>query len=582
MDNDLGAGGLALLGPVLGVWGLVALVFYVWYLWALSKLFPYLGLPAAHGWIPFWNEWQLIRRAGLPGWTVLLALVPGLGIVTLVFRIMAIHRLNTEFGKTASYTILGVFLPPIWAMLLASHISDGAYAGASVYTGEVAFPPLAAPPTPPAQGWNPQPVQGAPSWPAQQSPAQQAPAPQSAAWPQPAPAAAPSWPDAAQPVAQSWPAPVPPQQHAAPHTWAEPTPQAVQPPAEAWAPQELPSSEPHVEAGHGLPPVPPGAMRATPETPQEPVARDPHAMNDWGFSSTTEGNYERLAAEQFEARPAAPLGIHQTPEPFAWPGDADVAPPVSAVPLSLPEPLAAVAPQPSTAEQTQAQVIESEPHLSSAPALADSVASPQPGAATPPVPPVTEHLPGGAAPEAEHTLEPAQPAEPVASIFMDPVAQTPVLLETPAAPTPTPTPAPAPAAAVAASAPASDAGGVLRDDDEISDHTVVVPKRARWGLELPDGDTIELVGDDVVVGRKPTPLDGSTVLVVGDPTRTLSKSHARLRRDGEGWTIEDLGSTNGIAVLDGAGNVTPLPSGEEFIAPERMVLGTLEVRLRRL
>ncbi|QYM77035.1 DUF5684 domain-containing protein [Leucobacter luti] len=577
MDNDLGAGGLALLGPVLGVWGLVALVFYVWYLWALSKLFPYLGLPAAHGWIPIWNEWQLIRRAGLPGWTVLLALVPGLGIVTLVFRIMAIHRLNTEFGKTASYTILGVFLPPIWAMLLASHISDGAYAGASVYTGEVAFPPLAAPPTPPAQGG----TRSRRRAHLVAGPAVTGPAGTRATVGCLAPAGSGCSSILARCGAACRAILASPRAPAAarrPHTWAEPTPQAVQPPAEAWAPQELPSSEPHVEAGHGLPPVPPGAMRATPETPQEPVARDPHAMNDWGFSSTTEGNYERLAAEQFEARPAAPLGIHQTPEPFAWPGDADVAPPVSAVPLSLPEPLAAVAPQPSTAEQTQAPVIESEPHLSSAPALADSVASPQPVAATPPVPPVTEHLPGGAAPEAEHTLEPAQSAEPVASIFMDPVAQTPVLLETPAVPTP----APAPAAAVAASAPASDAGGVLRDDDEISDHTVVVPKRARWGLELPDGDTIELVGDDVVVGRKPTPLDGSTVLVVGDPTRTLSKSHARLRRDGEGWTIEDLGSTNGIAVLDGAGNVTPLPSGEEFIAPERMVLGTLEVRLRRL
>jgi hypothetical protein len=62
----------------LGVWSLVGIAFYVWYLWSLSRLFPRIGLPSSHGWIPVWNQWQLVQRGGLPGWLVLFGLVPGL------------------------------------------------------------------------------------------------------------------------------------------------------------------------------------------------------------------------------------------------------------------------------------------------------------------------------------------------------------------------------------------------------------------------------------------------------------------------------------------------------------------------
>lgn len=67
MSLDLGSGGATVLVAILSIWGLVALVLFIWYLWALSKLFPYLGLPARDGWIPVWNQWRLIGRAGLPG-----------------------------------------------------------------------------------------------------------------------------------------------------------------------------------------------------------------------------------------------------------------------------------------------------------------------------------------------------------------------------------------------------------------------------------------------------------------------------------------------------------------------------------
>lgn len=502
MNLDLSSGGFAVLGAILGIWGLVGIVFYLWYLWALSKLFPYLGLPSSHGWIPFWNQWQLINRAGLPGWVVLLAIVPGLVVVGIIVSIMSVHRLNREFGKDASYTVLGAFLPPIWAMLLASHIADGVYAGASVYTGEAAFPPLS-------------PTRSAPGWPEPVAPGAQ-PTSTSASLSASASARAPQA-RPAQPAAAA----------------GAPGEAAMAPPnAGAAAPQPPSVDRDAPPAWQGLPPVLPGALpqsvpgaaneagsAGAPETGYDPAPgndadpgflRDPHAMNDWGFSQTTEGNFERLAAEQIAARPAAPLGMRTAPEPFLWPGDV-----------------------------REPEATDGAPLAPAAPSVAD----------------VPVGVDGAGEPVAH--VAPAEPAtnEPATAVPATPLG----------------------AAEHARPAPSLDSA-----EDDLEDQTVLVSAPVRWALELPDGETHELLGDDVVVGRKPSPIDGSAVLTLADPTRTVSKSHVRLRFDGELWTVEDLNSTNGIASVGAAGELIPLTAGQVQVAPERLVLGTLEVTLRQL
>lgn len=531
MDNDFGNGGLAILTAVMGIWGLVAVVFYIWYLWALSKLFPYLGLPAHQGWIPVWNQWQLIQRAGLPGWTVLLGFVPGLFVVVAVFSILAIHRLNKEFGKPGSFTVLGAFLPPIWAMLLASHIANGVYAGANVYAGSSAFPPL------PPNGTPLQNVQppGQPQFPTPVAPGQQMvppvpPAPQ----PYGAPAmrnpyAVPAAPAATQNGTQpNWgatpAAPTPPRVNeppAAPQpnsAWQglPPVPPGSVPPPDAWTPQSgiLPGIEAQV-------PETPGADASAVDAPQ-----DPHAMSDWGFSRTTEGAFERLAAEPVQPRQADPLGYLDAPQPFAWP-HRDPAGATPTWPAAVPP--AAVSP--------------------AAPAV-------------PPVPPVA------AVPPVGPSIFDRVDAEPLAP----PVPSAPAGAVVPAAP-------PAPSSiAVDAAVPQPAASVPSAEDSE--DNTVFVPRRMRWGLELPDGEVLELASDDIVVGRKPQALESSETLLIADPTRTMSKSHARMRRDGETWSVEDLQSTNGLALIDEAGEPHRIDTGIAIPATELMVFGTLEVRLR--
>lgn len=122
------------------------------------------------------------------------------------------------------------------------------------------------------------------------------------------------------------------------------------------------------------------------------------------------------------------------------------------------------------------------------------------------------------------------------------------------------------------------------DEDDEFDRTVVVSRKpvVRWALELPDHDRLDLVGDHVVIGRKPRSDDGAELLMIPDPTRTLSKSHARLRLDDDEWTIEDLDSTNGLELIAEDGVPELIEPGTPRVATERMIIGTLEVRLIRV
>ena len=101
--------------------------------------------------------------------------------------------------------------------------------------------------------------------------------------------------------------------------------------------------------------------------------------------------------------------------------------------------------------------------------------------------------------------------------------------------------------------------------DELDERTAVAARRLGvWRLLMPDGVVLTLPGDTVVLGRAPVipaAAPDARPLVVRDGTRTVSKTHALLRRGSEGWTITDLGSTNGILVVDASGGQTEAPAG---------------------
>lgn len=506
------------------VGGLIGIGFLVWYLWAMSRLFPRIGLPAGHGWIPIWNDWRLMERTGLPGWIAILYVIPVGSVVAVVFRTIAQHRIGREAGVGAGYTVLGLFIPPLWATLLGSHLRGRVLPDPStpgVYGAVSTQPPAY------ARGQAPAATATAFGAAAPQGFGAQAPAP-----PAP-PAGAPSAPSAPAHAAVAPPAPVPPAptappaaaslSPAAPDPWASP----------AWASAPVPES-----SGGARPPA-----GSAPAPEAGPLGRE------------TEAEYARLAAESFQTPPAAPLGPPPPPEPFSWTAASQAQPeqqPAREVPTPPVHPLAA----------------PPEPPAQSAPPAQPAVSAPAPAPAAPPAPvpaqessaPVPLTLPpapeeaAGVDPDSSGTGLQEQAAPPVAAVHRS-------------------------TGITASHRPSVDAAAA--DDDEL-DRTVVVPRgpRVGWVIEMPDGEMLA-IEHDTVLGRRPEAIDGAGTVAIPDPTRTLSKTHARLRYDGENWTVEDLDSTNGVFLVHADGR-------EEEIAPRtptgvdsRLMLGTLHIRLRR-
>jgi hypothetical protein len=143
----------------------------------------------------------------------------------------------------------------------------------------------------------------------------------------------------------------------------------------------------------------------------------------------------------------------------------------------------------------------------------------------------------------------------------------------------------APRAGAPRSALSSVSAQHTRPDDDLPDETVVTRRRrVTWALVPAGAAPIELTGERAILGRRPAadPLHpGAQLVAIPDPTRTVSKTHALLRRRGETWFITDLGSTNGVVFATIMGAEVEAEPGVEVEAGERFLLGDLEVRVTR-
>lgn len=110
------------------------------------------------------------------------------------------------------------------------------------------------------------------------------------------------------------------------------------------------------------------------------------------------------------------------------------------------------------------------------------------------------------------------------------------------------------------------------------------PARRRGSWSSKATPSIVLPSDDVVLGRHPEDTDDAMLIDVPDPMRRLSRTHARLRRDATNdiWTIEDLGSSNGVSLYDSDTRTWRRVSPRQpIIATEHVALDPLRARLAR-
>ena len=549
----------------------VSVLLYVWTAIALSALFRKSGEAAWKGWVPVYNLGVLFQLAGYPWWSVLLILLPVAGpVIVFVVFVLAAHRVGRAFGYGGGMTVLAVLLPPVWATVLGFGSArwigaDDAGAPRRRTHGDVADPVY-------ARGFDGTPASFGVADEAAETDAGERPAATGlAGW---APTRAPEQPaadaastpavesaEARSPFADWWPEvldedpdtdsavddPVPGVDEKP--VGDDEAPAAPPPPVTA-APVIAPPPRPA-----DLPAVDSAAEQAVEDREEvPPPLRRSTARPAWnGFDLSVPGEF---TGEVTDAVPGAPAPISAVPSAPVADESHPPAPPEPVAPREFVEP--SVPPEP-----------------------AEPAASPEPA-------------------------EPAEPAEPTSSPAVPPAP--------PAAPTPPPVTR-APAVARDAAAPSSseddafpDDGGVsaivgapvagsplsarssvsarfadVSRDEELADHTIVTRRRRTgWVLVAPDGERIPLSEEVAIVGRRPSvdaAFPQAQLITVGDPTRTVSKTHARLELRGDVWAVVDLDSTNGVVLIADNEDETDVEPGAVTRLTPRFLLGDAELRL---
>lgn len=575
---------------------LIALALYVWIALALSAMFRKAGQPASRAWIPIANIFTLAKISGRPESPWLL-FVPLYNIYILWLIVTAV---SNRFGRSNGFGFVGLFFFPIWASILGW----GSARWMGVHRESAA------------------PVDGGYAW---TNPHQTDPAATGHDAAYGADAAASAYAQQSQQSQQShlsWLDQNPPAP--AQNTWDPFAPLGVSTPqaADTRAIPTVPPAPPAPSAYVSAPPAPPmpqdddpWAPRATPPAPPAPSSDNP-------FAPAT-SDESAFAPPSFAAPPVPPL-----PAPPVVPADA------SALPTSLGNPGSTRMREDSevVAQARRAQAM-TPPPLPPLPVADDSPATPivVPGArSTIPAPPVplsgsvpivegvafedSEWMQNSLSTGIANVATPVSASSSVSTLVPDAAAGddpwAPRLRRSGAEDEPSDeqswdsaevsavsavsaiessvevsavAPATeAPRSALASvSAQRADAG--VPSDEGFDDQTVVASRRrVYWNLNLPIGTSIALTSDYVILGRKPDdePAFPSAQLIsVADGTRTISKTHAVLAMvDGE-WTITDLGSTNGVVLIDEAGAESELTPHEPARLTTRFLLGDAELTI---
>ena len=253
------------------------------YAWSILGIVEIVGLwmvfvkAGERGWkaiIPFWNLYILCKITGRPGWWVILAIVPIVNLVWIVFSLLISLDLAKDFGKGGGFGVglwlLGFIFYPILGFGSATYAPPQAR---PVYGTPYPLPPQqygrpGAPPDPPQQYGRPgapPAAPAAPPWAGAGTPppwsGQQAP-----------PAAAPAAPAAA-PAASVPPPPPPPAEQATSAAQAPPAPPAAAPAAAP--PVAAPTAEAPAAAPSATPERAPEAAPPATEPPPAPAPPAP-------------------------------------------------------------------------------------------------------------------------------------------------------------------------------------------------------------------------------------------------------------------------------------------------------------------
>lgn len=96
-----------------------ALISYAVTAWLLGRIFKKAGVPQWAAWVPIYNGWKLLEIGGQQGFWAVLALIPFVNIVSLIFMYIAMYHIGKKLGKEDWFVVLAIFVPLVWMIWLA-------------------------------------------------------------------------------------------------------------------------------------------------------------------------------------------------------------------------------------------------------------------------------------------------------------------------------------------------------------------------------------------------------------------------------------------------------------------------------
>lgn len=97
----------------------VTLTAYVFVAILLSRIFKKAGVKPWKAWVPIYSNWILLELGGQKGYWAIVALVPFVSIISIVYMFIAMHRIGLHLGKRDEFVLFAIFLPLVWYAWLA-------------------------------------------------------------------------------------------------------------------------------------------------------------------------------------------------------------------------------------------------------------------------------------------------------------------------------------------------------------------------------------------------------------------------------------------------------------------------------
>lgn len=97
---------------------LFALVSYAITAFLLGKVFQKAGVPQWAAWVPIYNNWKLLQLGNQQGFWAVLALIPFVNIISVIFLYIAMYHVGRKLGKEGWFVLIAIFLPIVWMIWL--------------------------------------------------------------------------------------------------------------------------------------------------------------------------------------------------------------------------------------------------------------------------------------------------------------------------------------------------------------------------------------------------------------------------------------------------------------------------------